>query len=70
MDKPIAPEQPTMRSSERRVCLAQEIVVFHAVSLSQTFQQMALSFENQNPGIKVNLEGSGARLAARKVMEN
>lgn len=47
----------------------QEIIVFHAGSLSQPFQQMARSFENHHPGIKVNLEGSGARLAARKVIE-
>lgn len=47
----------------------QEIIVFHAGSLSQAFQQMAMSFEDQNPGVKVNLEGSGARLAARKVID-
>ncbi|SPF31898.1 Uncharacterized solute-binding protein Pmob_0379 [Candidatus Desulfosporosinus infrequens] len=49
--------------------MVQEIIVFHAGSLSHVFQQMAMTFENQNPGVKVNLEGSGARLVARKVID-
>jgi molybdate/tungstate transport system substrate-binding protein len=46
-----------------------QIRIFHAGSLTWPFQQIARAFEADNPEVGVILEGSGARLAARKVME-
>lgn len=46
-----------------------QIRIFHAGSLTWPLQQIARSFEADNPDVGVILEGSGARLAARKVME-
>lgn len=46
-----------------------EVIVFHAGSLSGPFQKIAKAFEAVHPEIKVVLEGSGSREAARKVTE-
>jgi molybdate/tungstate transport system substrate-binding protein len=51
------------------VILTQHITVFHAGSLSRPLQQIAKAFEAKNPGVTVILEGSGARVVARKVIE-
>ena len=46
-----------------------EVIVFHAGSLNGPFQKIAKAFEAVHPEIKVVLEGSGSREAARKVTE-
>ena len=47
----------------------QELVIFHAGSLSVPFRQLAEVFERQNPNIKVKMESSGSRACARKLTE-
>jgi molybdate/tungstate transport system substrate-binding protein len=46
-----------------------EVIVFHAGSLNGPFQKIAKAFEAIHPDIKVVLEGSGSREAARKVTD-
>jgi molybdate/tungstate transport system substrate-binding protein len=46
-----------------------EVIVFHAGSLNGPFQEIAKAFEAVHPEIKIVLEGSGSREAARKVTE-
>ena len=46
-----------------------EVIVFYAGSLNGPFQKIAKAFEAVHPEIKVVLEGSGSREAARKVTE-
>lgn len=46
-----------------------EVIVFHAGSLNGPFQKIANAYEAIHPEIKVVLEGSGSREAARKVTE-
>jgi len=46
-----------------------EVIVFHAGSLSGPFQKAAKAYEKTHPDIKITLEGSGSREAARKVTE-
>ncbi len=45
------------------------IVVFHAGSLSLPMKELAREYEKENPGIRVLLEASGSREAARKVVD-
>jgi molybdate/tungstate transport system substrate-binding protein len=49
--------------------LIQHITIFHAGSLSRPLQQIAKAFEAKNSGVTVIMEGSGARVVARKVIE-
>ena len=46
-----------------------EIIIFHAGSLSVPFKQIALAYEKANPGAKVLLEPAGSIVCARKVTE-
>jgi molybdate/tungstate transport system substrate-binding protein len=46
-----------------------ELIVFHAGSLSNPFHEIAQSFEAENPGAKVLLEAAGSRECARKISE-
>ena len=46
-----------------------EVIIFHAGSLSNVLQKMADAFTAIHPEIKITLEGSGSREAARKVTE-
>jgi len=46
-----------------------ELIIFHAGSLSESLRHIAQHFEGQHPGVKVHMEGSGAREAARKVTD-
>jgi molybdate/tungstate transport system substrate-binding protein len=46
-----------------------ELIVFHAGSLSKPFHEIAEAFESENPGIKVLLEAAGSRECARKISE-
>ena len=46
-----------------------EVVIFSAGSLAVPLSKMAKQFEKENPGIKVKIEFSGSRSAARKISE-
>ncbi|MCF6366174.1 MAG: tungstate ABC transporter substrate-binding protein WtpA [Bacteroidales bacterium] len=47
----------------------QELIVFHAGSLSVPFKLIAKEFEKENPGVKVLLEADGSRKCARKITD-
>lgn len=47
----------------------EEIVVFHAASLSQALADMSRGFEARHAGTRVRVEVSGSQVAARKVAE-
>jgi len=47
----------------------QELIIFHAGSLSVPFKQIAEAFEKENPGVKVILEADGSRKCARKITD-
>lgn len=47
----------------------EELVVFHAGSLSVPFREIADSFETANPGVRVLLEAAGSRACARKIAD-
>lgn len=47
----------------------QELIIFHAGSLSVPMHQMADSFMKNNPDIKVLFESAGSRECARKITE-
>ena len=47
----------------------QELIIFHAGSLSVPFKMMAEDFERENPGVKVILEADGSRKCARKITD-
>lgn len=49
--------------------MTQHITIFHAGSLNRPLQQIAKVFEAKTPGVTVMMEGSGARVVARKVIE-
>jgi molybdate/tungstate transport system substrate-binding protein len=46
-----------------------DLVVFHAGSLSVPFKQISDIFEKENPGVNVLLEAAGSRTCARKISE-
>ena len=46
-----------------------EIIIFHAGSLSVPFKELATEYEKLNPGIKVLLEPAGSLICARKITE-
>jgi len=46
-----------------------KLIVFHAGSLSVPFAQIAARFEEENPGVEVQLEAAGSRRCARKISE-
>lgn len=46
-----------------------EIIIFHAGSLSIPFKQLANVYQEKNPGIKILLEPAGSIVCARKVTE-
>lgn len=47
----------------------EELIIFHAGSLSVPFQELAGLFEQQNPDIDVKLEAAGSIACARKITE-
>jgi molybdate/tungstate transport system substrate-binding protein len=47
----------------------QELIIFHAGSLSVPFKQMAEQFEKENQGVKVLSEADGSRKCARKITD-
>lgn len=46
-----------------------EIIIFHAGSLSVPFKQLASEYQRRNPDIKILSESSGSLICARKVTE-
>jgi len=46
-----------------------EIIIFHAGSLSVPFKQLAAEFEKNNPGVKILMEPAGSLVCARKITE-
>ena len=46
-----------------------ELVILHDISLAQSFKELAKSFEESHPTIKVRLEGAAGLLVARKVSD-
>ena len=49
--------------------LENELIIFHAGSLSVPFHQLADTFMKENPGVKLLLEGAGSTECARKISE-
>jgi molybdate/tungstate transport system substrate-binding protein len=47
----------------------QNLIVFHAGSLSMPMKEMAAAFEKENPGIRVLLESGGSVACARKITD-
>ncbi len=46
-----------------------ELIIFHAGSLTKPFHEIADAFESENPGVQVLLEAAGSRECARKISE-
>lgn len=46
-----------------------EIIIFHAGSLSLPFKEIAIEYMELNPGIDIKLEGAGSVACARKITE-
>jgi molybdate/tungstate transport system substrate-binding protein len=46
-----------------------ELIIFHAGSLTKPFHEIARAFELENPGTKILLEAAGSRECARKISE-
>lgn len=47
----------------------QQLIIFHAGSLSVPFREVADSFERANPGVNVLLEAAGSTTCARKITD-
>ena len=47
----------------------EEIIIFHAGSLSVPLKQIATEYMEQNPGIDIKMEGAGSVACARKITE-
>ena len=47
----------------------QELIIFHAGSLSVPFKEIAREFEKENPKVKIILEADGSRKCARKITD-
>ncbi|MCD6557370.1 MAG: extracellular solute-binding protein, partial [Bacteroidales bacterium] len=47
----------------------QELIIFHAGSLSVPFKEIAGEFEKENPNVKIILEPDGSRKCARKITD-
>src|SRR6056297_423133 len=48
---------------------SQELIIFHAGSLSVPFKEVADSFRQQHPNVEVKLEAAGSVDCARKITE-
>ncbi|MEA1876494.1 MAG: substrate-binding domain-containing protein [Bacteroidota bacterium] len=48
---------------------SEELIIFHAGSLSVPFREVSESFRKENPDIKVVLEAAGSRQCARKIID-
>jgi molybdate/tungstate transport system substrate-binding protein len=47
----------------------QEIIIFHAGSLSVPFKELAEKYEERNPGVNILMEPAGSLVCARKITE-
>jgi len=47
----------------------QQLIIFHAGSLSVPFKQMKKEFEKENPGVEILLEAAGSVQCARKITD-
>jgi molybdate/tungstate transport system substrate-binding protein len=47
----------------------QNLIIFHAGSLTKPFQEIAKSFEAENPNVQILSEAAGSRECARKISE-
>ncbi len=47
----------------------EELIIFHAGSLSVPFRQLSDEYEKRNPGVKILLEPAGSLVCARKITE-
>lgn len=48
---------------------SEELIIFHAGSLSVPFKQMKEQFEKENPGVEIFLESAGSVQSARKITD-
>ncbi len=48
---------------------AVNLVIFHAGSLTIPLNKMKVAFEKEHPDVKIQLEASGSRMAARKIAD-
>ena len=51
------------------IALAEELIVFHAGSLSVPFMDISEAFIKEHPGVKILREAAGSRACARKISE-
>lgn len=49
--------------------VSENIIIFHAGSLSVPFKAVADEYESRNPGVKILLEPAGSLVCARKITE-
>lgn len=56
-------------SSGENTDISGQLIVFHAGSLAVPFKQIAQSFEQAYPSVRVQLEAAGSRDCARKITE-
>ncbi|RDV80713.1 tungstate ABC transporter substrate-binding protein WtpA [Ammonifex thiophilus] len=61
--------KPQTQSSAPAKELTGKVIIFHAGSLTEPLKKMAQEFEAKHPGVKIELEASGSRAAAKKVTE-
>ena len=48
---------------------AEELIIFHAGSLSVPFKKIAKAYQTEHPGVKILLEAAGSRTCARKISD-
>lgn len=46
-----------------------EIIIFHAGSLSVPLKEIAMKYRQENPGVNIRMEGAGSVACARKITE-
>ncbi len=56
-------------NSKQKHTEKQELIIFHAGSLSVPFKEIAGEFEKENPNVKIILEADGSRKCARKITD-
>lgn len=59
----------TLMSCNQSKTRNQQLIVFHAGSLSLPMKEMAAAFEKENPNVKVLLESGGSIACARKITD-
>ncbi|ACX51787.1 extracellular solute-binding protein family 1 [Ammonifex degensii KC4] len=61
--------KPQTQGSTSTKELTGKVIIFHAGSLTEPLKKMAEEFEAKHPGVKIELEASGSRAAAKKITE-